>query len=216
MKFLLTSYGLSTKEQELELKNLIGRDFAGLKMFFCITASNKDGGDQSWIIDDLEKLKRLGFIVDICDLNGADRANLLERLEQADVLYFEGGDTPWLREAIKASGIEEHLPRLLETRVWLGTSAGGCVLSPVFYDSCAEWFEDKPRGLSEGLGLIDFQFLPHLNSRHFPENTIANIENVKKNLVEVGGKKLYCIDDAGAVSVNGDEIKVFGGESFQL
>lgn len=216
MKFLLVSRGPLSEVQEAELKKLISRDFTGLKLLFCPTAANKENGDKPWVVDDLNKFKDLGFEIDICDLNGADKANLLGRFEQADVLYFEGGDTPWLREAIKASGIEEHLPRLLETRVWLGTSAGGCVLSPVFYESCAEWFKDASLGLSKGLGLINFQFLPHLNSRHFPENTIANIENVKKNLAEVGGKKLYCIDDTGAVSVNGDEIKVFGGESFQL
>lgn len=40
MKFLLTSGGISNKTIEDELKNLIGKDFKGLKMLFCTTASN--------------------------------------------------------------------------------------------------------------------------------------------------------------------------------
>lgn len=210
MKFLLISRGPLSKNQEMELRRLAGKDLTYLKLLFCITASNKNGGAKSWVIDDLNKFKDLGFEIDICDLNGADKANLLERFEWADIFYFEGGDTPWLYRAINDSGIKEYLPKLLKTRIWIGASAGGCVLSPVFYGSCAEWFKDEPRGFSEGLGLINFQFLPHLNSQYFPENTIVNFEKVRKNFAKIGGKKLYAVDDFGAISVNGDKIKIFG------
>ena len=66
MKFLLTSGGISNKTIEDELKNLIDKDFKGLKMLFCTTASNYEGGDMNeWLIEDLEKLKNLGFKIDV-------------------------------------------------------------------------------------------------------------------------------------------------------
>ena len=217
MKLLLTSHGPLTEEQESELRKLTAKDFQGLKIIYCITASNKDGGDQTWMISNLDRFRDLGFSVDICDIAGADQNNLLSRFEKADILYFEGGDTPWLLQAIKASGIAGHLPELLKTRIWIGVSAGSIVLCPAILASCSEWFNEKPSGFLEGLNLIDFQFLPHLNSHHFPGNTIDNIENVKRNLEKSGSGKLYCVDDYGAVSVNGDDVKFIGNSAaFEL
>ena len=55
MKLLLTSGGISNKSIENELKRLINKkDFNNVKMLYCITASNYDGGNMSdWLIDDL-------------------------------------------------------------------------------------------------------------------------------------------------------------------
>lgn len=94
MKFLLTSGGISNKTIENELKELVGKELKGLKMLFCTTASNYEGGDMNdWLIDDLEKLRSLGFRIDICDINGISKDNFLSRFEWADVFYFEGGNT---------------------------------------------------------------------------------------------------------------------------
>ena len=54
MRLVLTSGGISNKSIEKELRNIIGKDFKDLKMLFCITASNYEGGDMNnWLIDDL-------------------------------------------------------------------------------------------------------------------------------------------------------------------
>ena len=94
MKYLITSGGITNKTIENELKNLIGKDFKGLKMLFCTTASNYGGGEMNdWLIEDLEKLKSLGFKIDVCDINGVSKDCFLPRFEWADVFYFEGGNT---------------------------------------------------------------------------------------------------------------------------
>ena len=149
MKFLLTSGGISNKTIEDELKNLIGKDFKGLKMLFCTTASNYEGGDMNeWLIEDLEKFKKLGFKIDVCDINGISKDNFLPRFEWADVFYFEGGNTQWLRSCIRISELEEHLLRLLETRIWIGASAGSCVLCPIVCNSCQDFFDENIVGFA--------------------------------------------------------------------
>lgn len=210
MKLLLTSGGISNKTIEEELRKLIGKDFKDLKMLFCTTASNYDGGEMNdWLIEDLEKLKGLGFKIDICDINGIDKERLLPRFEWADVFYFEGGNTQWLRKSIKKSGLEERLAQLLETRVWVGASAGSCVLCPTICNSCQDLFDENiVGGSTDGLNLVDFQFIPHLNNKAFPKINIENLENARKNLKEIDGNKLYIVDDNGAVSVSGDNIKI--------
>ena len=210
MKFLLTSGGISNRTIEDELKNLIGKDFKGLKMLFCTTASNYEGGDMNeWLIEDLEKFKNLGFKIDVCDINGISKENFLPRFEWADVFYFEGGNTQWLRYCIKKSGLEENLLRLLETRIWIGASAGSCVLCPTVCNSCQDLFDENIAGFpSDGLDFVNFQFVPHLNNKYFPKINFENLENASENLQEIDGKKLYIVDDNGAVSVNNENVKI--------
>lgn len=167
MRLVLTSGGISNKSIENELRDIIGKDFKDLKMLFCTTASNYEGGDMSdWLIEDLLYFKNLGFKIDVCDINGISKENFMSRFEWADVFYFEGGNTQWLRKSIEASGLEEYLRKLLESRIWIGARAGSCVLCPTVCNSCQDLFDENIKGVPEdGLGYVDFQFVPHLT--HF-------------------------------------------------
>lgn len=219
MKLVLTSAGISNKSIEEELKKIIGKDFKDLKMLFCITASNYEGGEMNeWLIKDLENFKKLGFKIDVCDINGISKEKFLSRFEWADVYYFEGGNTQWLRSCIRNSGLEEHLNRLLETKVWIGASAGSCVLCPTVCNSCQDLFDENIKGYPvDGIGFVDFQFIPHFNSEWFPKIREENLQNASKNLKEIDGKKLYIIDDNGAVFVDNGNIKVISeGKWFEL
>lgn len=219
MKLVLTSGGISNKSIENELKNIIGKDFKDLKMLFCTTASNYEGGEMNdWLIEDIESFKKLGFKIDICDINGVSIENFLPRFECADVLYFEGGNTQWLRKSIKSSGLEEHLSKLLETRVWIGASAGSCVLCPTICNSCQDLFDENIKDFPvDGLGFVDFQFVPHFNNECFPKIRKENLLNASKSLKEIDGKKLYVIDDNGAIFVDGKNIKVISeGDWFEV
>ena len=219
MKLVLTSAGISNKSIENELRNIIGKDFKDLKMLFCTTAANYVGGEmQDWLIKDLEHFKDLGFKIDVCDINGVSKENFLSRFEWADVYFFEGGNTQWLRSCIKNSSLEKHLIKLLETRVWIGASAGSCVLCPTVCNSCQDLFDENIKGYPvDGLGFIDFQFIPHFDSEWFPKIRQENLQNASKNLKEIDGKKLYVIDDNGAIFVDNRNIKVISeGKWFEV
>lgn len=219
MKLVLTSCGITNISIENELKNIIDKDFKGLKMLFCTTASNYEGGKMNdWLIENMEYFKELGFEIDVCDINGVNIENFLPRFEWAEVLYFEGGNTQWLRRSIKESGLEEHLDELLKTRVWIGASAGSCVLCPTISNSCQDLFDENIKGFPEdGLGLVDFQFIPHLNNESFPKIKKENLINASKNLKQIDGKKIYITDDRGAVFVNNEEIKIISeGNWFEI
>ena len=211
MKLLLTSGGISNKSIENELKRLINKkDFNNVKMLYCTTASNYDGGNMSdWLIDDLIYFKNAGFEIDVCDINGINKEKFISRFEWADVFFFEGGNTQWLRESIKKSGLEESLLELLKTKVWIGASAGSCVLCPTVVNSCQDLFDETIDILpKDGLNLVDFQFIPHLNNEFFPKIRIENLKNASKCLEQIDGKKMYILDDNGAVVVDNEEVKV--------
>ena len=219
MKLVLTSGGISNKSIEKELRNVIGKDFKNIKMLFCTTASNYEGGDMNdWLVEDLEYFKKIGFKIDVCDINGISIEKILPRFEWADVFCFEGGNTQWLRKSIKNSGLEEYLEELLKTRVWIGISAGSCVLCPTICNSCQDLFDDNIEGFPiDGLNLVNFQFVPHLNNESFPKIRRDNLLNASKNLKVIDGEKLYILDDNGAIFVNDKDIKVISeGNWFEI
>lgn len=219
MKLVLTSGGISNKSIEKELRNVIGKDFKNIKMLFCTTASNYEGGDMNdWLVEDLEYFKKLGFKIDVCDINGISIEKILPRFEWADVFCFEGGNTQWLRKSIKNSGLEEYLEELLKTRVWIGISAGSCVLCPTICNSCQDLFDDNIEGFPiDGLNLVNFQLVPHLNNESFPKIRRDNLLNASKNLKVIDGEKLYILDDNGAIFVNDKDIKVISeGNWFEI
>ena len=114
-----------------------------------------------------------------------------------------------LLQQIKNSGLEEHLEELLKTRVWIGASAGSCVLCPTICNSCQDLFDDNIEGFPiDGLHLVNFQFVPHLNNESFPKIRKDNLINASKKLKEIDGEKTYVVDDNGAVFVDGEDIKV--------
>ena len=51
----------------------------------------------------------------------------------------------------------------------------------------------------DGLGFVDFQFVPHLNNDFFPKIKKENIINAIKNFKQTDGKKLYIMDDNSAI-----------------
>ncbi len=219
MKLVLTSSGISNKSIENELKSFIGKDLNGLKMLFCITASNYEGGEMNeWLIKDINSFTDLGFKIDVCDINGIDKDNFLTRFKWSDVMFFEGGNTQWLRKCIKNSGLEEHIKELLETKIWIGASAGSIVLCPTLCNSCQDLFGETIAGYPiDGLGIVDFQFIPHLNNEFFPKIRKENLINASKNLRNIDGKKAYVVDDNGALFIDNDNIKIISeGEWFEI
>ena len=64
---------------------------------------------------------------------------------------------------------------------------------------------------------VEIHFVPHFNNEAFPKIRKQNLLNASKNLKEIDGKKLYVIDDNGAIFVNGNDIKVVSeGEWFEV
>ncbi len=124
----------------------------------------------------------------------------------------------WLRKCIKNSGLEEYLPNLLETRIWIGASAGSCVLCPTICNSCQDLFDENiDENPIDGLNLIDFQFIPHLNNKYFPKINFENLRIASKNLLKTDGKKLCIVDDNGAVSVNNGIVKIISeGKYYEI
>lgn len=208
MKLFLTSGGLTNKSIEKALFDLVGKKPEDLKLCFIPTAATIETGDKDWFINDLKNIDKQGFkSITIADIGAIPKEKWKPQMDEADILFFSGGNTYHLMEWINESGLKELLPEYLKTKVWVGISAGSMVTNPDLAAkiSQAVYDEDYDKlGEVPGLNYVDFYFLPHLNSPHFP-NLIE--ENIKK-IAERIPKKIYAMDDNGALKVVGDKVEI--------
>ncbi|HEY4521910.1 MAG TPA: Type 1 glutamine amidotransferase-like domain-containing protein [Candidatus Paceibacterota bacterium] len=217
MKLLLTSSGITNDSIANALFELVGKKPEQTKVVFIPTASNVEVGDKGWLINDLVNLQKRGFEeIDIVDISAVEEKVWRPKLEKADILFFEGGNAYHLMEWIKKSGLAKMLPKLLETKVYVGVSAGSMVtgkdlalnISHIVYGEDFDKTEEM-----EALHYVDFYFLPHLNSVFFQNSRKDIIENATKGIPDT----VYAMDDQSALKVvDGTVTVVSEGEWFAI
>jgi len=208
MKLLLTSGGLTNKSIVKALFGLVGKKPKDTSLVFVPTASNVETGDKGWFIDDLKNLQKQNFkSINIADISAVPENIWRPQFEEADILFFEGGDEYNLMEWINKSGLAKLLPKYLKTKVYVGLSAGSMVTNPdLALEISQTLYEedlDRTEGMS-GLNYVDFYFIPHLNSSHFPKLIEKNIRKLVKGI----SKKIYAMDDQSALKVVNGKVEV--------
>jgi dipeptidase E len=208
MKLLLTSGGMTNGSISTALFELVGKRPEVTSLVLVPTASNVQEGDKGWLIDDLLNLKKQNFgSIDIVDVSAIDRKLWFARMEEADVLYFGGGNRYHLVEWMTRSGLTEVLPGLLRQKVYVGMSAGSMVtgkrlglgLSHILYKDDVERTEDI-----DGLGYVDFTFLPHLNNPYF-----VNLRNdIIEEAIRGTTGSIYAVDDHSALKIVDNQVSV--------
>lgn len=199
MKLLLTSAGLSNKSIIKAFNNLVGLTNKKIHIAFIPTAANVEEGNKDWLIDDINNLKKQGYgSVDIVDISAIGPNIWKPRLKASNVIFFGGGNTFHLMHWVHKSGLDKQLPELLKTRVYAGISAGGCIAGPTIYNSVQNLFDEKYElMIKEGLGLVNFQFVPHLNSPYFKKIRIKYLEKAAKKVKE----PVFVVDDNSAIQI---------------
>lgn len=210
MKLLLTSNGFSNDAIAQALRDLLGRPLTETSLVFVPTASNVEKGDKSWFIDDLANIKKQGFTsVMIADISAVSETIWRPQFEQADVLFFEGGNSYHLMSWMRKSGLEQLLPAFLLHKVYVGLSAGSMVTAPNLDLRLSNiiYGEEAEKERMQGLGYVDFNFLPHLNNPHFGTRISATLDKAMKGVT----RKTYVLDDNSALKVVNGHVEHVGG-----
>jgi len=200
MRLLLTSAGFENESIKKALRGMVGTSLEGVSLAFIPTAANLEAGDKWWLLDDLQKLRELGFNIDIVDISALPKDVWQSRLQAVKVIFVEGGNTFHLMHWVRASGLADVLPDLLKTRIYVGVSAGSMIPCPdiQFAKSEKEDAEHTHGPIdATGVGLVDFFVEPHINSKWFSELTFEYVELEAKET----GRSIYALDDQSAVKV---------------
>lgn len=130
---------------------------------------------------ELHALGEVGFQVSELDLrdyfHSASSTAVADEMRRQDLVWVRGGDVWTLRHALAASAADQALVELIEADdvAYGGYSAGPCVLAPTLRG--LEMVDDPTwvtalygaEPIWEGLGLLDFCVVPHVNSPGHPE-----------------------------------------------
>lgn len=214
MKLLLTSNGISNPSIEKALRELVDSD---IKTAFIPTAANYSGNDKGWLINDMVRFQKLGFIT-IVDIAALSKEEWLPRLQQANVIVLGGGQTKYLHEKMKESGLDKELPELLKTRVFVGISAGSIFAGERTWGASENLFTTTYEESPEGLGFTVVNFRPHYKSTHQNKNTskpAINKENLEKATKD-SKHKLYACDDNTAIKIVDNEVEIISEGEWEI
>jgi len=224
MKLLLTSAGLTNPVLVRALRDMLGKPTRASTIAIIPTAHNPESGDKAWMLhEDFLLPYQLGWgkfsVVDLAAVESLDRSHWWPQLEEADVLLVGGGNVFYLSYWMQKAGLFDVLPQWLESKVYVGISAGSQLAGSDLYASgevlgSGVAFDDPdydqigPEGQSSGrtLRLVDFTLRPHLNSPEFPNIRPHYLREIAKTLKT----PMYALDDNTAITVYDAQIDVVG------
>ena len=200
MKLLLCSHFSS-------VGSLIKAEIDNKKVAFIPTASLHEG--YTGYVGSARKLfKKLGASVTEIDISTEAYSTIQAVFEDADVIYFTGGNSFFLMDQLRKTETDELLKKeLANGKLMIGESAGAIICAPTI--QYIEQMDEKPEDYSqednEGLDLIDFYVLPHYLTAPFKKITerimaefsdlnICAINNHQAIIVNDEGSKVICKD----------------------
>ncbi|MDT0438071.1 MULTISPECIES: Type 1 glutamine amidotransferase-like domain-containing protein [Streptomyces] len=209
MNLLLTAAGLRNETLRDALRDMLGKPFGSANVVFVPTASVAEPGDHGWFVEDLNRLRSLGWReFDVLELNGLPRTTVLDRLLHADAVYVEGGSHYHLARSITGNGLADGFLEALRDRVYVGVSAGSMIFSKRLDERSADVIGDTAdlhalgaTTVAPPFGLFDWYLKPHLYSPDFPERDDAWADRIAAR----ADFPIYFIDDDTAVRVRDGE-----------
>jgi dipeptidase E len=179
MRFYLSSYKIGNEVEKL--KSLVPKD--NNRFGYIPNALDFTGADierrKKHIQSDMDALLQIEITPELLDLKDyfQNKVGLAKKMGELGGLWISGGNSFILRQAMHLSGLDDILKgtSLRADFLYGGYSAAGCVLSPDLHayeivDNATDLpYAEQRELIWEGLGLIDFAFLPHFDSDH-PES----------------------------------------------
>ncbi|HEY4453108.1 MAG TPA: Type 1 glutamine amidotransferase-like domain-containing protein [Pseudonocardiaceae bacterium] len=226
MKALLTSAGIKNSSIHDALVELLGKPIADANALLIPTAvyAFPGGPGMAWRAVSgtaASPLCELGWkslgILELTALPSIDEAAWLPAVRDADALLVWGGDTLFLANWMRRSGMTDLLPTLSADTVYVGVSAGSIAAATTF----AETYTEPPRAdhgalkaeeivltapqgdfdrilvTGQGAGLVDFAVIPHLEH---PDHRDASLANAQRWAARIPAPT-YAIDDETAIRV---------------
>lgn len=218
MKYLLTSAGISNASIDHALVDLLGKPITEASALLIPTGiyPYPNGAAGAYrLIHGVAKtpLAELGWaslgVLELTALPSISETDWLPAVQEIDALLVGGGEPLYLSYWMERSGLAKVLPSLRDT-VYVGVSGGSMVVAPNFgvpYDGV-----NPPVGREEGLGLVDFAVIGHLDNPDMPDFSLAGLEEWAAG---VPGPA-YAIDDQTAIKVVDGTIEVISEGHWKL
>lgn len=185
MKMYLSSYELGNEANQHKLKEMLPTNKKVGYIFNAMDAGADPKRRAERIQRNMEELNALGFDSFELDLKAyfGKQEELASLIDTLGAIWVCGGNVFILRQAYRLSGFDEILINLSQQEDFLygAYSAGCCVLSPslkglhLVDDASSMPYDELDEVIWEGLGIIDYAFLPHFDSDHGESSAINKV-----------------------------------------
>lgn len=211
MKLYLSSYRIPTPD---DLKTLLGKPLSEVSV--ALIPNAKDyyvERARSFKIGDLvEYMKQLGLKVEIVDLRDYnDAIALKEKLAGHDLIWAMGGNTYMLRYEMRRSGFQKVIGELLDKGVVYGGDSAGALVAgaSIAGVESADEPEFAEEVIEDGLGLVPFAILPHVDNPEFVDvlPIFRNIHHGKTEIIALKDSEAVIFDNTDHRIVEGKGIK---------
>jgi dipeptidase E len=213
MKLVLCSEGFHTPNTVQACVELCGKPQNEIGVAVINEAYAVETGGHQWVLDNLNSVAHnFSLEMDMINLLALPLDEVEARIMAKDVIFVIGGDTDYLMQVFQKTGFAMLLPKLLETKVYVGSSAGSIVMgrrSPTAVRHTV-YGESQDFGITDYLNLVDFGVLSHLNSSQFPNNRSGVLDKLLKDV----DFPVYALEDDSAVVIDGDRMSLIGSAPY--
>lgn len=201
MQLILASSGFTNDEIIRACEDLVGKSREQINFAIINEAIKADPGDHRWFIESLDEIAdNFPGQIELVDLQAHQLDEVKARLALADVIFCFGGNTDYLTQVFESTGFADYLPELLAEKVWVGSSAGSCVLCHKESKQTTEnVFLEQPTS-DHYLNLVPIFFLPHYHSDWFKQLD-REVALHESRLTEM---PVYLMSDQSALKVTGE------------
>lgn len=210
MKLILCSEGFHTQNTVQACVDLVGKPQNQITFAIINEAYAAEHGDKRWVLDNLNDVaKNFPAEIDMVNLLALPFSEVEERISQKDAIFVVGGHTDYLMSVFAKIGFDKLLPKLLKTKVYVGSSAGSMVMGKRLSSEAYKTMYNEVVGFGtiKYLEFVDFSIVPHMDSKDFPGRKDKLIEAAKRH-----DGKIYGLNDDSAVVVSGDSITTIGSD----
>ena len=241
MKALLTSSGIKNASLQDALVDLLGKPISESDALFIPTAVYPFPGGAGYAAHAITGpaapwLYGLGWksvgILELSVLPSIEESAWLPQVREADALLVWGGDPLFLADWMRRSGLAGLLPSLRPEAVYVGVSAGSIAAASTFVEtytepphavdgpltsqdvvfSTPEGDVDRILVTGQGVGLVDFAVIPHLEHPDHPDASFANAQKWAARIPSL----TYAIDDESAIKVADGVVEVVSEGQWKL
>lgn len=142
---------------------LLKNEAAGKNVVFIPTASIHE--EYTGYVGSARKLwKKMNANIVEVEISTRPKDEIRNAFENADIIYFTGGNTFFLIDQLKKTGVDELVKQHLKNgKLYIGESGGAivCAKELSYIKPMDEVPEDFSQSNYSGLGLIDFYIVPH-------------------------------------------------------
>lgn len=185
MKLILCSEGFYTEEIVRKCEELVGKPRDSINIAVInegYAAEHKS--NLRWVVANLTDVKdNFGGDLELVNLLALDLNEIEKRIMKHDVIFVVGGHTDYLMSVFNKTDFAKLLPKLLKTKVYVGSSAGSMIMGKrLSQEAYHEMYSHKgDYGITKYLEFVNLSIIPHLDSPKYKDRKEVLIKASKEH-----------------------------------